>query len=164
MEAILLIGPLERAWLNSSDGVDEWKGLHVHDVLDLLSPIPNAELAFLELLRHLLLLIWICLCEVLHVLHETLHVAHAEKLGDERLRRELVEVMQVLADTEEDYGSTSRGHTDENMSILQTELPVTDSRRDCSTTLSMTIHLCHNDGTKICALLECLTLCFCRLT
>ena len=88
-------------------------GVHVHDVLDLLAPVADAELALLELLRHLLLFVGVLRGEVVHVLDEALHVAEAEEFGDEGLGGEAVEVVQVLADTEEDDGSLGRGDAGE---------------------------------------------------
>lgn len=49
--------------------------VHVHDILDLLAPVPDAEFPFLKLLGHFFLLIWVLDCEVLHVFHETLDVS-----------------------------------------------------------------------------------------
>ena len=101
IEAILDNGPL-RARVR--EGEQDWSEvrLHVHDILDLFSPVTDAELALLKLLRHLLLLVRVLRRDVLHVLDEALHVAQPEQLGDERLRRELVQVVEVLADAEED--------------------------------------------------------------
>lgn len=62
------------------------KGVHVHNILDLFPPVSNAELSFLQLLRHLLLTIGILSGEVLHVFHEALDVTHAQKFRDEGLR------------------------------------------------------------------------------
>ena len=39
-----------------------------------------------------------------HVFHESLHISSTEQLGDERLRREPLEIVQVLSGTEEDDG------------------------------------------------------------
>ena len=67
--------------------------VHIHNVLDLLAPITNAQLAFLELLGHLFLLVWILCRNVLHMFHEALDIAQPKQLGYEWLRRELVEVV-----------------------------------------------------------------------
>ena len=67
--------------------------VHVHDILDLLSPIADAQLALLQFLCHLLLLVRVLCSDVLHVLDETLYISKSKELRDERLRRELVQVM-----------------------------------------------------------------------
>lgn len=43
-----------------------------------------------------------------HVLHETLHVSSTEQLGDERLGREALEIVEVLSRSEEDDRSLGR--------------------------------------------------------
>ena len=53
--------------------------VHVHDVLNLFAPVTDAELALLELLGHLLLLVGVLRSDVLHMLHKTLHVPKAEE-------------------------------------------------------------------------------------
>ena len=52
--------------------------VHVHDVLNLFAPVTDAELALLELLGHLLLLVGVLRSDVLHVLDETLYVSQAK--------------------------------------------------------------------------------------
>lgn len=70
----------------NSEALDEnRKSVHVHDILDLFPPVSNAELSFLQLLRHLLLTIGILGGKVLHVFHEALDITHAEKFRDEGL-------------------------------------------------------------------------------
>ena len=49
--------------------------VHVHDILNLFSPIADAELSLLELLSHLLLLVRILCRDVLHVLYQSLNIS-----------------------------------------------------------------------------------------
>ena len=109
MDAILERGPLGGAGAGVSGAAREGgaggEGVHVHDVLDLFTPVADAELALLELLRHLLLLVWVLRRNVLHMLHEPLDITKAEQFRDERLRRKSFKVVKVFANTEKDYGS-----------------------------------------------------------
>ena len=91
----------------------------VHHVLDLLAPVSNAQLAFLQLLCHLLLPIWVLRRKVLHVFHQTLNIAQTEKLRDEGLWRESVQVGEMLASAQEDDGRAS-GCDTETESLLCT--------------------------------------------
>ena len=51
---------------------------HVHDILNLFSPVPYTKFALFELLRHLLLLVWVLSGQVLHMLHKSLHITQAK--------------------------------------------------------------------------------------
>lgn len=44
-----------------------------------------------------------------HMLHQSLHVSSTEQLGDERLRREPLKIVEVLSSSEEDDGSLGGG-------------------------------------------------------
>lgn len=93
MEAILEMGPLAESQQRAVGNVD-WEGdVHVHNVLDLLTPVTNAQLALFELFGHLLLFVWVLRRNVLHVFHEALDIAQSKQLGNEWLRCKLVEVM-----------------------------------------------------------------------
>ena len=80
------------------------RGIHVHDILNLLAPVPDTELAFLKLFCHFLLFFWILGRDVVHMFHETLNISETEQFRDEWLWRELLEIVQMLANTEEDDG------------------------------------------------------------
>lgn len=83
---------------------------HVHDVLNLFTPITNAELSLFQFLCHFLLFVRVLCCNVLHVLHQPLNVSKAKEFGNERLGRELVEIMEMFTDTKEDDRSLRRSY------------------------------------------------------
>lgn len=85
---------------------------HVHDVLNLLAPVSNREFPFFKFLGHFLLLVRILMGDILDVFHQSLDVSETEKLGNKRLWRKLFEIMQVLADAEEDNRRLGRSNTD----------------------------------------------------
>lgn len=58
---------------------------HPHDIGQLLPPVPNTKLAFLDALRDILMSLRVRHRDTLHMLDETLHVAHPEEFRDERL-------------------------------------------------------------------------------
>ena len=74
-------------------------GAHLHDVLELLVHVAQRELAVLEALDELLVVLEL---QLLHLVHEALDVAEAEQLLHERLHAERLEVVQVLARADKD--------------------------------------------------------------
>lgn len=102
MDAILLIGPLHVREVIYCPEKTERAHEHIHDIGYLLSPVSDAEFTFLKLLGHLFLFIRILSREVLHVFHQPLHIAQAQKFGDKRLGREAVKVVKMFTNTQED--------------------------------------------------------------
>jgi hypothetical protein len=80
------------------------RNIQIHDVLDLFSPIADAELALLQLLGHFFLSVWVLYRQVLHVFHKTLNVTQSKKLGDEWLRRKSIKVREMFSCAQEDDG------------------------------------------------------------
>ena len=74
MEAILLIGPLCVEYDDMREQVKK-ETLHVHNVGNLFSPVSDAKFSLFKLLHHLLLLVWVLCSNILHVFHESLHIA-----------------------------------------------------------------------------------------
>lgn len=66
----------------------------------------------------------------------------------------------MLANTKEDDGSVRRSNTVVQFSKASMVEYIINSRGDGASTLCMSIHLCHNDGTEISAFFERLTLGF----
>lgn len=84
------------------------EGTHFHDVLELLVHVPNGELAVLDLLQQLLVVVQL---QFVHLVDQALDVAHAQQLADERLRLERLQIVDVLTGADENDGRIGRCHT-----------------------------------------------------
>ena len=85
------------------------EGSHLHNILKLLIHIPERKLSMFELLDQLLVVLE---SQVLDGLDEALDIAHAEQFGDERLGAERLQIVYVLAGTDEDDGRARGRHAD----------------------------------------------------
>lgn len=99
---------------------------HFHNVLELFVHVSQRELALLELLQQLLVVVQV---ELLNFVDEALDVAHSEQLADEGTRLERLEVVRVLTSTYENDGTLGTGDSAERATALGVTVQFGDDDR-----------------------------------
>mmetsp|Transcript_18724 Transcript_18724/g.58872 ORF Transcript_18724/g.58872 Transcript_18724/m.58872 type:complete len:549 (+) Transcript_18724:619-2265(+) len=110
-------------------GHDLVQGAELHDVLELLVHVSQSEDALGELLDEVVGLVLVAADGVLDLLDEAAHVPHAEEAGDEGAGVEGLEVVEVLAGSEEDDGRARRGDRRERATALGVAVQFGDDDR-----------------------------------